>query len=122
VHDADVGAVLRGDGCRHRGVVLVPGLRLHVDGDVVVLGVELVHQLRHERAVGAGEAVPEVQLHLWSLVGVPRGAADAPAPAWAPTGRCRRRTRRRARPRPEPPPPVPRGARPPDDVPMGCAS
>ena len=94
VHDADVGT---GAG-RHRGwdlrVVVGPLQRVHRHRHVGVVRVELLDHLLHEGAVTTGEAVPEGQRHLGTvvLVALTEGAAGdrgtgrgAPAPT-----RCER--------------------------------
>ena len=75
VHDGDLRALAG----RHRtgqlGVVVRPLLGVHGDLDVGVLGVELVDELLHDRPVTAGEAVPELQRHVRTVVALSPAAA-----------------------------------------------
>src|SRR4029453_9399274 len=89
VHDGDVGAVAGLHRGRDLGIEVGPLQHVHADLDVLVLAVELVDQLAHERAVAAGEAVPEGQADVGP--GVVLALAELVAPA-ATTAGARRGT------------------------------
>ena len=82
VHDADVGTGAGGDRVGHLGVVVGPLQRVHRHGDVGVGRVELLDHLLHEGAVTTGEAVPEGEGHLGTVVRVAlaEGAAGGGGP------------------------------------------
>src|SRR4029453_844858 len=61
VADGDVGTVAALYRGGELGLEVLPSQHVHADLDVLVLAVELVDHLAHERAVAAGEAVPEGQ-------------------------------------------------------------
>src|SRR5690606_29474407 len=68
VHDADVGSASRLHRGGQRVVVVAPLQGAHRHGDVGVVLVELVDEGLHEGPVAAGEAVPELQVHIGAVV------------------------------------------------------
>src|SRR4029453_3649989 len=91
VADGDVGTVAALYRGGELGLEVPPSQHVHADLDVLVLAVELVDHLAHERAVAAGEAVPEGQADV---------GAGVLGPAAEQVAGC---------PRPPPAPPAPQG-------------
>src|SRR4028119_2361385 len=77
VHGPDVGPLAARGRRRDGGVVVFPLHAVHLDVYVLVLGAELLDELAHEGPVPAREAVPERELHLRALVGLPAVSARA---------------------------------------------
>src|SRR5215203_7090138 len=68
MHDAQVRTFSALDRRRHLLVVDFPLRDAHGNVYVLLLGVELVHQLPHVVPVRASEPVPEDEINLWPVV------------------------------------------------------
>src|SRR5699024_4969741 len=86
VVDRHLRTVAAGDRSGQAGVEVRPLPHGVLHRDVLVLGVELVHQLLHHRAVTTGKAIPEGQLHSGAVVGLPTAAGGRGAATTAATG------------------------------------